>query len=204
MKNSRGRGDRGMTLLEVLLACVLLPVIIFGATSLLMSLARVSDKTNAGMDFLMKIDTVFLRLEENLLNITATDPYPQVVWNGSNSIDLQLSGAPDPSSYYRYTFATRVLLKHAADGSETTFSTGVLLPDAPLDDYDKNGAIDAADIARRDNCLATPSEGNCHTAGVPFVFGVASDQNRLDFSFRSERQQENAQHGFTKSIPLAK
>ncbi len=193
-----------MTLLEVLLACVILPVIIFGATSLLMAMARVSDKTNAGMDFLMKIDTVFLQLEEDLLNVTATSPYPRVVWNGADSIDLQLSGAPNPDSYYRYTFATRALVKHGADGSETTLSTGVLLPDAPLDDYDKSGAIDATDIACRNACLATPSEGNCQAAGVPLVFGVASDQNRLDFSFRSERQQENDQHGFTKSIPLAK
>ena len=198
-----------MTLLEVLLACVLLPVIIFGATSLLMGIARVSDKTNAGMDFLMKVDTVFLQFEEDLLNVTATAGYPQVAWDpGGAYVDLKISDSP--SCYYRYTIASRALLKHWTSApaigtvTETTYSSGILLPDAPLDDYDKNGVIDAADRLRRDNCLASVEAGHGPSGGVNAVFGVATNQNRIDFSFRSERQRENGQHGFTKSIPLAK
>jgi hypothetical protein len=196
MKHAWIKGKRGMTLLEVIMACVLLPVIIFGATSLLMAMARVSDKTNAGMDFLMKADTVFLRLEEDLLNVTATPPYPQIVW-GAGNIELQTSA----TAGFRYTFATRALINKTTGAS---FSTGVLLPDAPLDDFNKNGAIDAGDAGLRDACLAALTQAACHTVGVPLVFGVATDQNRLDFSFRSERHQENGQHGLTKSIPLAK
>ena len=201
MKLSGIKGKRGMTLMEVLLACVLLPVIIFGATSLLMGIARVSDKTNAGMDFLMKIDTVFLKLEEDLLNVQATVPYPQVVW-GAGTVELRLSA----TTGYRYFITTgaapaRTLVK-IDDGSWV--STGILLPDAPLDDFDKNGVIDGTDAARRNACLTAMTQAACHGNGVTAVFGVATNQNRLDFSFRSERQKENNQHGFTKSIPLAK
>ena len=198
MKHSWIRSKRGLTLFEVILACVIFPAIIFSGTSILMGMARVSDKTNTGMDFLMKMDTVFLRVEEDLLNVTAADPYPQVAW-GSGYVELQLSA----TLKYRYTIGTRALT--LVNGATTsTLSTGILLPDAPLEDYDKSGGIDSTDTARRETCLTTQSQAACQDLKVSFVFGVATDQNRLDFSFRSERQQENDQHGFTKSIPLAK
>ncbi len=195
---------KGITLLEVIIACAILPVLILGATSMVMGMLRVSHKTNAGVDFLMTLDTLFMRIETDFVDTPPRNYFPQIWWDPSGTyvvadvIDLL---------FYRYSFSDRILVcgkrnSQAEPVTETIYSEGVLLPDAPLDDYDKNGAIDAADIARRENCLNTLTRAACHDLGVNAVFGVATDQNRVDFSFRSERQRENGQHGFTKSVPL--
>lgn len=181
-----------MTLMEVIVACVIFPVVIFGATSLLMGLARVSDKTNAGMDFLMKMDTVFMRLETDLLSEKPQSPYPQVVW-GDGYVELQIKPFPSKLNY-RYYIASRTLSKYKKNGAfgvESTegLSVGVLLPDVPPEDHAAGGT-----------CLASPSEANCHAKGIDYVFGVSPTLDRVDISFRSERQVEGNQHGFTKSI----
>lgn len=197
---------QGMTLMEVLIACAILPIVIFGATSMVTGMLRVSDKTNTGIDFLMTLDTIFVRIETDFVDTPPRNYFPQVWWDPSGTyvvadvIDLL---------FYRYSFADRKLVcgkrnSQAEPVTETIYSQEVLLPDAPLEDYDKNGAIDGADRARRDNCLKTLTKAACHDLGVQAVFGLAKDQNRVDFSFRSERHRENGQHGFTKSIALPK
>lgn len=198
MKNSWIRDRRGMTLMEVVMACLILPVIIFGATAMIMGMARVSDKTDTGMELLMTLDTLFLRFEKDLFNIKPSSAsgldYPRVAW-GAGFIELQTSA----TTSYRYNLGTRTLV----DQSGAVYSGGgVLWPDAPLEDYDNSGAIDGADSARRNACLNAPSQALCHDLNVNAVFGVSSDRRRLDFSFRSEKQKDNNQYGFFKSILL--
>ncbi len=199
MKNFFKKDPRGITLLEVIIACAILPVIIFAATSMMLGMARVHDKTGAGVDFLMTTDTLFLRFEKDLLNvrpqIVDTVAYPWVEW-GAGFVRIWLS----PTSGYRYHFGDRTLVNQATGD---VYSGGVLLPDAPLEDYDGINGIDAVDIARRDNCLTVLTQAACHNLNVNAVFGVTPERQRVSFSFRSERQRENNQHGFTKDIFLA-
>jgi len=204
MKHFWIRDKRGLTLLEVVMACVLLPVIVYAGTNLALGTAGISGQTNATLDFMMKMDTVFMKLEQELVNVPAIPPnYPQVVWTGGN-IQLQLNGPLNnnaPLAGYNYAIATQTL----SNINGEILSSGVLLPDAPLEVYDANGVISSVDGTARTNCLNQMTQAACQGAGVNVVFGVAKDQNSLDFSFRSARQlAAHNQHGFTKSIPLAK
>ncbi len=199
MKNSGIRGESGMTLLEVIMACVILPVMIFGATTMMMGLARVSSRTNTGMDLLMTTDTLFLRFEKDLFNVKPSSAsgvdYPRVAW-GAGFIELQTSA----TTGYRYNLATRTLV----DQSGVVYSGGgILWPDAPLEDYNNSGAIDGVDIARRNTCLNAMTQALCHDLNVNAVFAVSAvDRRRPDFRFRSEKQKGDNQYGFLKSILL--
>ena len=221
--------QRGLTLLELILAIVMTSAVLAGSGVLYLSFMRTASSANIDARLQNELIAVFRDVELYLRDTvasggavgTATEGLtssPAFYRENENSVCFATYNTATPPKeiwYCFYYYKTSSVFMSRLDRwicdhpipltgwsscVTTTLSDGILLP------Y----AVQPASVTDADfnNCIDTMSEANCESKGIYPVFGLSADKKIVHISLRAQKKsalggkKDIATAGITKSIYL--
>jgi prepilin-type N-terminal cleavage/methylation domain-containing protein len=200
--------ERGLTLLELILALAMVGVVILSTSVLYLSSMRTAISANTESGLQRELDYVFRDMELHLRSAVGnggalgppSDPnYPDspMLSRDFNVLWLGARNGNDPPQeiwYGYYTDGSRKLERwicpHRPDDWKQceikTISTGVLYPYARGGaDLNGDGIVASEEQTKFNNCMGTLTKASCEDSGVFPVFEISGEKKVIWISLRA-------------------